>query len=106
MKANSGVAIGCLWLGMLLAILYLLGPRVVCLAAGFSALWFTISFVLLSRPPAIPEFVSERPGSDEQYVIRRDVMPQVPLPDRFRWSLTVACGSCLLLWLTLSLLAR
>lgn len=104
MKAYSGIALILLFVMMLLAIDLFLGRRVVILALSFSGLWFAIAFVLLSRPPGIPEFVAEELGSDEQYVVRRDLVPQVPLRDRFRLSLTVACGSCLLIWLTLSLL--
>lgn len=91
---------------MLTAIDVMLGHRVAVFATCFSGLWFTIAFVLLTRPPGVPEFVSEQPGSDEQYVVRRELMPSVPLPERLRLSLTVACGSCLLIWLSLSLLTN
>lgn len=89
---------------MLIAIDVMLGHRVVAFATCFSGLWFAIAFVLLTRPPGVPEFVSEQAGGDEQYVVRRELMPSVPLPERLRLSLTVACGSCLLIWLSLSLL--
>lgn len=106
MRAYSGFALTVLLLVMLALIELYLGRPAVILAGTLAVLWFGIAFVLLSRPPGIPEFVSERPGSDEQYVVRRDVVPIVPLADRFRLSLVVACGSCLLIWLTLGLLAR
>lgn len=94
-----------LFYGAMLAAMYaMLGPRVAAFSACFSALWFVIAFVLLTRPPGIPEFVSERSGGDDQYVIRRDIIPLLSLPERLKLSLTVACGSCLLIWLSLGLL--
>ncbi len=106
MKVNSGLGLLIFFFAMLIAMDRWLGHRAVVLAGGFSALWFVIAFVLLTRPPGIPEFLPEKPGSDEQYVVRRDVLPKVSLPERLRLSLTVACGSCLLILLTLVLLAR
>jgi hypothetical protein len=91
---------------MLTAIYCFIGQRASLLAAGLAAIWFTIALVLLTRPPGLPEFVSEEPGSDEQYVIRRDVLPKLPLTQRFSLAMTVACGACLLLWLSLTILAR
>lgn len=96
---------------MLLAMYAMLGQRVVVFAASFSALWFVISFVLLTRPPALPEFIAQNPSQadmwgDEHTVVRRDVIPKVGLAERLRLSLTVACGSCMLIWLSLTLLGR
>jgi hypothetical protein len=105
MKTYSGIALAVLLATMLVVIDVFLGRRVVFLAAGFAAIWFAISFILLSRPPGIPEFVSEEPGGDEQYVVRRDVLPQVPLRERLSLSLTTACGACFLIWMTLALLS-
>lgn len=105
-KSLGGIGMAGLMLAMLAAVDYLMGPRVALVAAGFATLWFAIAFVLLSRPPGIPEFVSERPGGDEQYVIRRDLLPRLPLHERLRLALTVACGSCLVFSLTLGLLGR
>ncbi len=106
MKAYSELIFACLLVGMLIAIDQFLGRRVAVFAASFSAIWFVIAMVLLSRPPGIPEFVSEQVGSDEQHVIRKDVIPRLPIGRRVRLSLSVACGACLLIWLTLVLLAR
>lgn len=106
MKPYSEFGFALLLGAMLLAIHFFLGWQVVVLAAGFSALWFAIAMVLLARPPGIPEFVSERPGSDEQFVVRKDVVPRLPLLARLRLALAVSCGCCLLIWLTLSLFAR
>ncbi len=105
MKNYRSLGLCVFYVGMLVAMEQLLGPRVAYLAICFSGLWFLISLVLLSRPPGIPEFVSEKAGSDEQYIVRRDVLPPVPWPERIQLSLTVACGSSLLIWLSLSLLA-
>ena len=104
-KTKAEIGFVLLLLGMLSGMQFYMGWRVVAVAGIFSVIWFVISMVLLTRPPGVPEFVSERPGSDEQYVIRKDVLPKLPLPDRFRLSLGVACGSCLLIWVTLGLLA-
>lgn len=95
-----------LYLVMLIAMEQSLGSRVAYLALCFSSLWFVISLVLLSRPPAIPEFVPDRLGSDEHTIERRELMPPVPWPERIQLSLTVACGSSLLIWLSLILLAK
>ncbi|MEZ6135315.1 MAG: hypothetical protein R3C53_10435 [Pirellulaceae bacterium] len=106
MKAYAEFGFLLLLGGMLLAIWHFLGPGVLALATLFSAIWFVISMVLLTRPPGIPEFIPERPGSDEQYVVRRDIFPKLTVTERLRLSLGVACGSCLLVWLTLAVLAR
>ncbi|MEO8268766.1 MAG: hypothetical protein ABI557_03535 [Aureliella sp.] len=106
MKNYQALPLILFFLAMLAAMDIMLGHRVVAFATSFSALWFVIAFVLLTRPPGIPEFVSEQHGSDEQFVVRRDIIPPVPLPERLRLSLTVACGSCLLIWLSLGLLGR
>ncbi|MCC7334894.1 MAG: hypothetical protein IT422_07350 [Pirellulaceae bacterium] len=106
MKNYQALSLILFFLAMLAGMDIMLGHRVVAFATCFSALWFVIAFVLLTRPPGVPEFVSEQPGSDEQFVVRRDILPQVPLPERLRLSLTVACGSCLLIWLSLGLLGH
>lgn len=106
MKSYSEVWLGSLLAAILIATYMFISPRVCAFASGLAALWFFISFVLLTRPPGIPEFVSDEVGSDEQHVIRKDVIPKLPWLDRLRLSLGVACGSCLLLWLSLFLLAR
>lgn len=95
-----------LLVGMLAAIDFFMGHRVLIFAGSLAAIWFVIAVVLLSRPPGIPEFVSDEVGSDEQHVIRRDVIPKLSWPERIRLSLSVACGSCLLLWISLVLLGR
>lgn len=102
MKAYSEFGFALLFAGMLAGMQFFLGWRVVLFAAGFSALWFVIALVLLTRPPGMPEFVQEAAGSDEQYVVRREVMPQLPWIDRLRLALGVACGCCLLIWITLT----
>jgi hypothetical protein len=106
MKSYSTIALAALLSAMLVAIDHFLGRRVLWLTGGFSTIWSLIAFVLLSRPPGIPEFVTEKPGSDEQHVIRREIVLRLSLKERLSLSLSVACGSCLLLWLTLGLLAR
>ncbi|QDV27258.1 hypothetical protein [Aureliella helgolandensis] len=105
MNAKTEVGCGILWIGLLAAIYSYMGERVFTLATCFSLLWFTIAMVLLYRPPAVPEFVSEQGDPDEQFVIRRDVLPRLPWLERLRWSMCVASGSCLLIWLSLVLLA-
>lgn len=106
MKAYSEYLLAILLLGLLAAIYYFLGPRVFAFSAGLAGIWFFIAIVLLTRPPGIPEFVSDEVGSDEQHVVRKDVIPKLPLMDRIRVALGVSCASCLLLWLSLALLAR
>lgn len=106
MKKYSAIGFSFLLAAMLAAMWHFLTWRVAAVAAGFSTLWFSISMVLLTRPPGIPEFISEEPGSDEQFVVRRDVLPRLPLSERFQLSLGVACGTCLLIWVTLVMLAR
>jgi hypothetical protein len=106
MKKYSTTGFVLLLTAMLAAIWHFLTWRVVVVAGGFSAIWFSISMILLARPPGFPEFVSEESGSDEQYVVRRDVLPRLPLAERFQLSLGVACGTCLLIWITLVMLAR
>lgn len=105
MKRFASAGLALLLLAMLLAIYQYMGIRVFYVASFFAALWFSISMILLARPPGMPEFVTEEPGSDEQYVVRRDVVPKLPLADRFQLSLAVACGSCFLVWTTLVALA-
>ncbi len=102
MKAYSEFGFALLFAGMLTGIHFFLGWRVVVFAAGFSSIWFVIALVLLTRPPGIPEFVQEARGRDEQYVIRKEVMPLLPWIDRLRLALGVACGCCLLIWITLT----
>lgn len=106
MNKYSTVGFGLLLTAMLIAIWHFLTWRVAVVAAGFSAIWFSISMILLARPPGVPEFVSEEPGSDEQYVVRRDVLPRLPFAERLQLSMGVACGTCLLIWITLFMLAR
>ena len=106
LKAYSEIGFTLLFGGMLLGIYTYLGWRVVIFTAGFSFIWFSIAMILLTRPPGIPEFVQEKPGSDEQYVVRREVIPRLPLLERLRLSLGVACGCCLLIWVTLVWLGR
>lgn len=105
MKKYADFLLLLLLAAMLAAVNHYLGHRALILASVLSAIWFFIAFVLLSRPPGVPEFVSDEVGSDEQHVIRKDVIPRIPIQQRFRLSLSVACGSCLLLWLSLVLLA-
>lgn len=92
-------------LGQLVAMYLLLGPRVCLVASVMGVLWFGISLVLLTRPPGIPEFVTDEVGSDEQHVVRNDVIPTLLLIDRIRLALGVACGASLVIWLTVVLLA-
>lgn len=104
MRRTSELLLLCLLAALLAAIDFFLGRRVAFLAGTLAAIWFAISMVLLTRPPGIPEFASEKPGGDEQYVIRRDVLPKLPWSQRVQLSLTLACGMCLLIWLSLTLL--
>lgn len=104
MKAKTEILCFALLLSMLGAINHYMGDRVFFVATFFAVLWFCIAMVLLYRPPGIPEFVSHENDPDEQYVVRRDVMPRLPLLERVRWSLCAACGSCLVIWLTLSMM--
>lgn len=106
MKSHTWVALAALMGGMLLAVDQFLGRGVLWFTGGFAGVWFAIAMILLSRPPGFPEFVSEQPGSDEQFVVRHDVVPKLPWLQRFNYSLTVACGACLTIWLTLILLGR
>ncbi len=111
MQMRKAVPLIAFFIAMLLAMHQMLGERVAIFAACFSGLWFVIAFVLLTRPPGIPEFTSQDPTSldawgDDQTVVRRELMPQVPFSERLRLSLTVACGSCMLIWLSLTLLAK
>jgi hypothetical protein len=105
MKRFTEIGLCLLLLAMLAAVYTYLGWRVAAFAGGLSSVWFCIAMVLLTRPPGFPEFVSERPGSDEQYVVRRDLSFQLSWLDRLRLSLGVANGCCLLVWITLVLLA-
>ncbi len=105
-KKSASVVMLCALVAILIAIDAYLGRRVLFFTAGFSALWFAISFVLLSRPPAVPEFQSERVGGDKRLVLRRDIFPLVPALERLHLSLTVACGACLLLWILLGGVGR
>ncbi len=68
----------CALAAILIAVDQFLGRRVLIFASGFAAL----------------------------LILRRDLLPTVPLADRLHLSLTVACGACLLLWLTLGGLGR
>ncbi len=106
MKFSIEVALLALLLCVLLTMDQFLGRRVMLFAAGLATTWFFIALVLLTRPPGIPELVSEEAGEDEQFVIRKDVIPKVPASQRIRLALSVACGSCILLWVTLELLAN
>ena len=67
MKRLAEIALVSLLLGMLVAIDYFFGRAVSLFAAILAAVWFAIAIVLLTRPPGIPEFVSEEVGSDEQH---------------------------------------
>lgn len=88
------------------AAIYLwISPRACLVACIFAILWFLISLVLLTRPPGIPEFVSDEVGSDEQYVIRKDVVPKLAWSERFRLALGVACGACLVVGVSMVVLA-
>ncbi len=104
MRLLPELALGCVWLGMLIAMHQWLGPQVALFAVVLGVTWFAIVMVLSSRPPGIPEFVSDEVDADEQHVIRRDVIPKLPWNQRLRLSLSTACGACLLLWLTLTVL--
>lgn len=103
MNARTEMGFAILLVAMLGTIAWFLGWKVAVFAGGFAALWFAIAMVLLHRPPGVPEFVAEENDPDEQYVVRRDVIPRLPMLERIRWSLCAACGSCLLIWLTLTL---
>lgn len=104
MKRFSELLLVALLVGLHVCIYQFLGQRVLLFALGLSAIWFVIAMVLLARPPGIPEFVSDEVGSDEQHVIRKDVIPRLPPRQRLQISLSVACGACFLLWLSLGLL--
>ena len=111
MNATKSIPTILFFVAMLVAMDQFLGHRTAVFTACFSGLWFVIAFVLLTRPPAIPEFKSQAPSpldtwGDDHIVIRRDLIPQLSLPERLRLSLTVACGACLLIWLTLTMLAK
>lgn len=106
MRAYSEYWLVLLFLAMVGGIYYFLGWRVALFAFVLSTLWFGIIFILATRPPGIPEFVSDEVGSDEQHVVRRDVLPKLPVMDRLRLALAAACGSSFLLWITLALLGR
>ncbi len=49
------------FVAMLVAMDQFLGHRAAVFTACFSGLWFVIAFVLLTRPPAIPEFHARSP---------------------------------------------
>ena len=104
MKAYTEYLLAVLLVGLLAAIYAFMGARVFWFAGCLGGIWFFIMLVLLSRPPGIPEFVSEEIGSDEQYVVRKDVIPKLPWIQRLRIALAAACGSCLLLWISLAAL--
>ncbi|MEM7473577.1 MAG: hypothetical protein AAF483_01155 [Planctomycetota bacterium] len=106
MKAYSEYLLLAALIGILAAMYFLLGHRVAIFSACLSIVWFFIIFVLMSRPPGIPEFVSDEVGSDEQHVIRKDVIPKFGLIDRLRLALAAACGASLILWVTLVVLGR
>jgi hypothetical protein len=106
MKRHIEIFLLLLLIGLLSAIYFYLGHRVALMAGILSGIWFVITVVLLSRPPGIPEFVSDEVGSDEQHVVRKDVIPKLPWQERIRLALSVACGSSLLLWLSLAVLAK
>lgn len=106
MKLWTDLGLAVLLIGLLVSIDQFLGRQVLFFAMGLSSIWFVIAFVLLTRPPGVPEFVSDEVGSDEQHVVRRDVIPKLPIMERIRLSVGVACGSSLVLWLTLALLSN
>lgn len=103
MKALFHYGFAVLLVGLLVAIYFTMGPRVALFASIMAVTWFCIAFVLVSRPPGIPELKPD-PDSDEQQIVRKDVFKSLPMADRVRVSFGVACGACLLLWVTLSFL--
>lgn len=101
MSRFAELALIAVLLGLFGMLAFFLGPRVLAFGAGLSLTWFVIALILLSRPPGVPEFVSDEVGSDEQHVVRKDVLPVMPLRQRIQLSLSVACGACFLLWISL-----
>ncbi|RMF45040.1 MAG: hypothetical protein D6753_01140 [Planctomycetota bacterium] len=102
---SADVCLGCAAVGMLAGIDAFVGRGPMVYAGVLAAVWFVIVVVLLTRPPAIPELLSDRSGDDEQFVGRRDVIPVLPWGQRIRLALGAACGCLLLFWLTLTLFA-
>ena len=101
------IAVSILLLSMLVAIERYMGWRVALLAGIFAAIWFLISMILLARPPRVPEFLpADEAGPDEQMVVSRQVIPRLPLADRYRLSMSLACGVCFLVWMTLGALGK
>lgn len=103
-----------LLVGILLAIHQYLGPRVVVFTGSFALLWFTITLVLLSRPPAVPELREDiKPWDEKSWesfrepaISRREIFKVIPFRQRLNIALTVAIATCLLLWLTIGGLGR
>ena len=103
MEALTKYGFAFLLIGLLAAIYFTMGVQVAVFGLILAIIWFLITFVLTTRPPGIPELKPEE-DSDEQQIVRRDLFEPLPVADRIRISFGVACGACLLLWMTLSLL--
>jgi len=101
MKRWTEVLLGLLLLASLLGIGWSLGWRQASIGLVFSLIWFIISLVLLTKPPGVPEIVRRDTVGDLPIVRRIDPFPVLPGATRLRISLCVACGVCLLTWVTL-----
>ena len=101
MKRSLEAILGLVLLASMVGIGWTLGWRQALLGLVFSTIWFIISLVLLTRPPGIPEIVRHETSSDMPAVIRTDPIPILPTRARVRISLCIACGICLLTWVTL-----
>lgn len=106
MKYFVEIALIILVATILVAINHWFGRQVLALAAVLGGVWFIIATILLTRPPGIPEFISQEANADEQFVARNDVIPKLPWQQRIRYALCVAGTACLLLWLSIALMGR
>ena len=102
MKAYSEYYLPVVLVGMLLAMYFLMGPRVAVFGLVLSLVWFGIALVLATRPPGVPELLPQK-GTDEQGIGRREVFESLAFTERLRIAFGVACCACLLLWLTLAI---
>lgn len=93
-----------LLVALLTALYAFMGERVAVFGGVLAFTWFCIAFVLMTRPPGMPELISEE-GSDEQRIGRKDLFEPLAVRDRIKIALGVACGACFLLWITLFFLA-
>jgi predicted MFS family arabinose efflux permease len=78
-----------------------LGWRQAWIGFVFSAIWFIIAMILLTRPPGIPQVTPQSVESDLPAISRKESLPVLPRSHRVRISLSIACGISLVFWVML-----